>query len=80
VEGAQALGIKIKTPTDGVGPLIVLKMKDSDAAVKKLGTHNVITSNRMDGLRVSFHLYNTLEDVHTVLDVLSENLHLTVRG
>jgi selenocysteine lyase/cysteine desulfurase len=33
----------------------------------------------MDGLRVSFHLYNTLEDVRSVLDVLKENLYLAVR-
>jgi hypothetical protein len=35
-EGALALKIKIKTPTDSVGPLVVLQMKDSDAVVKKL--------------------------------------------
>ena len=78
-EGAHALKIKIKTPADSVGPLVVLQMKDSDAAVKKLATRNIVASNRMDGLRVSFHLYNTLEDVRAVLDVLNENLYLAVR-
>jgi selenocysteine lyase/cysteine desulfurase len=78
-EGAQALKIKIKTPADSVGPLVVLQMKDSNAVVKKLATRNIVASNRMDGLRVSFHLYNTLEDVRSVLDVLNENLHLAVR-
>jgi selenocysteine lyase/cysteine desulfurase len=79
MDGAQALKIKIKTPADTVGPLVVLQMKDSDAAVKKLATRNIVASNRMDGLRVSFHLYNTLEDVRAVLDVLNENLDLAVR-
>jgi selenocysteine lyase/cysteine desulfurase len=79
MEGAHALKIKIKTPADSVGPLVVLQMKDSDAAVKKLATRNIVASNRMDGLRVSFHLYNTLEDVRAVLDVLNENLYLAVR-
>jgi selenocysteine lyase/cysteine desulfurase len=79
MEGAHALKIKIKTPADSVGPLVVLQMKDSDAAVKKLATRNIVASNRMDGLRVSFHLYNTLEDVRSVLDVLNENLDLAVR-
>ena len=79
MEGAHALKIKIKTPADSVGPLVVLQMKDSDAAVKKLATRNIVASNRMDGLRVSFHLYNTLEDVRSVLEVLNENVYLAVR-
>lgn len=79
IDGTRDLKIKIKTPKDGVGPLVVVHMKDSEAAVKKLATHDIVASNRMDGLRISFHLYNTLEDVRAVLDVLSENLDLAVR-
>ncbi|NDQ55458.1 MAG: aminotransferase class V-fold PLP-dependent enzyme [Acidipila sp.] len=77
--GARELKIKIKTPADTRGPLVVLQMKNSEAAVKKLASHNIVVSNRMDGLRVSFHLYNTLDDVGAVLEVLQENLNLTVR-
>jgi selenocysteine lyase/cysteine desulfurase len=33
----------------------------------------------MDGLRASFHMYNTLDDVSAVLGVLEKNLDLTVR-
>ena len=54
-------------------------MKDSDAMVQKLASRHVVASNRMDGLRVSFHLYNTLEDVQRVLEVLKDNLNLTVQ-
>jgi len=79
IDGAHDLKIKVKTPGDTVGPLLVLQTKDSDALVKKLAARNVVVSNRMDGLRVSFHLYNTLDDVHTVIDVLKDNLDLTVR-
>jgi selenocysteine lyase/cysteine desulfurase len=32
----------------------------------------------MDGLRVSFHLYNTLDDVHAVLGRLEKNRALAV--
>ncbi|MGA8143407.1 MAG: aminotransferase class V-fold PLP-dependent enzyme [Candidatus Acidiferrales bacterium] len=77
--GARELKIKVKTPADSCGPLVVLQMKDSDAAVKKLADHNIVASNRMDGLRVSFHVYNTLDDVHAVLDVLRKNIDLAVR-
>lgn len=77
--GARELKIRVKTPGDSVGPLVVLQMKDSDAMVKKLAERHIVASNRMDGLRVSFHLYNTLEDVSAVLEVLNKNLGLTVQ-
>ena len=79
IDGARDLKIKVKTPAECVGPLVVLQMKDADAMVKKLAARDIVVSNRMDGLRVSFHLYNTLEDVRTVLEILKENLALTVR-
>jgi selenocysteine lyase/cysteine desulfurase len=77
--GARDLRIKLKTPADSVGPLVVLQTKDSDAMVKKLAERDIVASNRMDGLRVSFHVYNTLADVDTVLEVLEDNLSLTVQ-
>jgi selenocysteine lyase/cysteine desulfurase len=78
MEGARDLKIKVKTPVDSVGPLVVLQMKDSDTMVKKMAAENIIVSNRMDGLRVSFHLYNTLDDVHAVLGRLEKNRALAV--
>ncbi|MFZ0737379.1 MAG: aminotransferase class V-fold PLP-dependent enzyme [Candidatus Acidiferrales bacterium] len=80
MEGARHLKIKIKTPADTRGPLVVLQMRDAEAVVKKLAARNIVVSNRMDGLRISFHLYNTLEDVGAVLGVLEENLDLVARG
>lgn len=79
IAGARDLKIRLKTPADSVGPLVVLQMNDSDAMVKKLAERDVVVSNRMDGLRVSLHLYNTPEDVNAVLEVLEDNLCLTVR-
>jgi selenocysteine lyase/cysteine desulfurase len=54
-------------------------MKDVEKVVAKLAEQNIVVSSRMDGLRVSFHVYNTLDDVRAVLDVLGKNLDLTVR-
>lgn len=76
IEGARDLGIRIKTPLDSVGPLVVLQMNDAEAMVRKMASSNIVVSNRMDGLRVSFHLYNTLDDVRAVLDLLKQNLDL----
>ena len=78
IEGARNLEIKIKTPLDSVGPLVVLRMKDAEAMVQKMAASNIVVSNRMDGLRVSFHLYNTFNDVGAVLDLLKQNLDLVV--
>ena len=77
--GARDLKIRVKTPADSRGPLVVLQMKDSDAAVKALAAENIVVSNRKDGLRVSFHLYNTFDDVRAVLGVLEKNIDLAVR-
>jgi selenocysteine lyase/cysteine desulfurase len=77
--GARDLKIKVKTAADSRGPLVVLQMKDSDAAVKALAADNIVVSNRKDGLRVSFHLYNTLDDVRAVLGVLEKNIDLAIR-
>ncbi len=78
IDGARDLEIKIKTPLDGVGPLVVLQMKNAEAMVQKMAANNIVVSNRMDGLRVSFHLYNTLDDVGAVLDLLKQNPDLVV--
>ena len=78
MDGARDLKMKVKTPDESVGPLIVLQMKDAEAMVKKMAAENIVVSNRMDGLRVSFHLYNTLEDVHAVLGRLEKNRALAV--
>jgi len=78
IEGARNLEIEIKTPLDSVGPLVVLRMKDAEAMVQKMAANNIVVSNRMDGLRVSFHLYNTFNDVGAVLDLLKQNLDLVV--
>jgi len=74
--GAQKLGLRVKTPPDSVGPLCVLQCKDAPTLVQKLAASGIVCSNRHDGLRVSFHVYNTQSDVESVLEVLERNLDL----
>lgn len=78
--GAQKLDIRAKTPQDSVGPLCVLQCKDAPALVQKLADSGIVCSNRHDGLRLSFHVYNTQSDVESVLEVLERNLDLLVTG
>jgi selenocysteine lyase/cysteine desulfurase len=76
---ARDLGIRAKTPADSVGPLVVLQATDSTLLVQKLAENGIVASNRHDGLRISFHVYNTMDDVKAVAEVLSKNIDLLVR-
>lgn len=72
------LGIRAKTPVDSAGPLVVLQCKDSTVLVQNLAESDIVASNRHDGLRISFHVYNTMDDVQAVVEVLKKNIDLMV--
>jgi selenocysteine lyase/cysteine desulfurase len=74
------LGIVAKTPAESPGPLVVLQAKDSTLLVQKLAESDIVASNRHDGLRISFQVYNTIDDVKAVAEVLTKNLNLMVLG
>jgi selenocysteine lyase/cysteine desulfurase len=78
-EGLSELSIDAKTPADSIGPLVVVRCRDADQLVAKLQARNILVSARRDGLRFSFHVYNTLEDVREALKALECNLGLVVR-
>jgi len=78
LQGAAELGIQIKTPAESVGPLVVLKARDPEALLQKLGKSGIVVSSRHDGLRVSLHVYNSRQDVETLLRALSNSLDLLV--
>jgi selenocysteine lyase/cysteine desulfurase len=78
IRGASELGIQIKTPLDSAGPLVVLQSKDADGLVRLFAGDGVICSSRHDGLRISFHAYNTADDVKFVLRLLQQNLEMLV--
>jgi selenocysteine lyase/cysteine desulfurase len=75
---ALDLGIRAKTPADSVGPLVVLQSKDSTLLVQELAKNRIVASNRHDGLRIAFHVYNTIDDVKAVVEVLKNNINLMV--
>jgi selenocysteine lyase/cysteine desulfurase len=79
LNSALDLGIRAKTPPDSAGPLVVLQSTDSNLLVQKLAESDIVASNRHDGLRIAFHVYNTLDDVKAVMEVLKRNVNLLVR-
>jgi selenocysteine lyase/cysteine desulfurase len=72
----RQLGILTKTPIENVGPLVVLQCRDSVQLLQVLAQNGIVASSRFDGLRISFHVYNTLDDVTAVVEVLKKNIHL----
>ena len=78
LDGARKMGWRAKTPADSVGPLCVLQCKDAAGLVQKLAARDIVCSSRHDGLRLSFHVYNTMSDVDAVLQALKENTELLV--
>jgi selenocysteine lyase/cysteine desulfurase len=80
LQGARDFGIESKTPANSVGPLVVLRANDAAALIGKLTERGILASARHDGVRFAFHVYNTMDDVHTALGALEENLDLLVRG
>lgn len=73
---ARDLGLLAKTPAGSAGPLVVLQCHDSAKMLQVLAHSGIVASNRFDGLRVSFHVYNTRDDVNAVVEVLNKNTHL----
>ena len=73
---ARDLGIQAKTPSESEGPLVVLQSTDSSLLVQKLAENGIVASNRHDGLRIAFHVYNTMDDVKAVMEALKQNIHL----
>jgi selenocysteine lyase/cysteine desulfurase len=80
LKGVHDLRIDSKTPPSSVGPLVVLRAKDAAAVLAKLTARGIAVSTRRDGVRFSFHVYNTLEDVNVALAALEDSLDLMVRS
>lgn len=78
LRSASEMGIVAKTPADSAGPLVVLQSRDSTLLVQKLAESGIVASNRFDGLRISFHVYNTTDDVDAVMEILKKHIDLMV--
>jgi selenocysteine lyase/cysteine desulfurase len=58
----------------------VIRSLDAAELVRRLAGHGIIASARGDGLRVSFHAYNTDDDVDAVLGALESEAAWIVRS
>ena len=74
VAGCLEQGIPLKTPSDPGqrGPMVVLRTHEADQLATTLAEQRILVSLRgADGVRVAFHLYNSLDDVRQVLHALA---------
>jgi selenocysteine lyase/cysteine desulfurase len=78
IEGVEDLGGRVVTPRDPDrrGPLVAVASTDEHALVAALGSEGIVTSSRDGKLRVSFHGYNSSEDVEAVLGALRRHRDL----
>ncbi len=77
-KGLQALQIPLKTPLENPGPMLVVRSPNAEKLSAKLAESNIIASAKFDGLRISFHVYNTLDDVRAILAALEANMDMVV--
>ena len=77
-DGVDDVGGRVVTPRDPErkGPLVAIASTDEHALVAALGDEGIVTSSRGGNLRVSFHGYNTSEDVDAVVAALARHREL----
>lgn len=80
IAGVEDLGGRVATPRDPDrrGPLVAIASTDEHALVAALGSEGIVTSSRDGNLRVSFHGYNSSDDVEAVLAALGRHRELLV--
>ena len=78
IDGVEDIGGRVVTPhdPDRRGPLVAVASTDEHALVAALGSEGVVTSSRDGNLRISFHGYNSSEDVDAVLAALRRHRDL----
>jgi selenocysteine lyase/cysteine desulfurase len=78
IAGLDEIGATVVTPRQASsrGPLVCVRSTDVAALVGALAADGIVASSRDQNLRIALHLYNTLEDVDTVVRAVAERRHL----
>ncbi len=80
LNGVRDLRIESKTPETSVGPLVVLRSKDTETLLRRLAARDIVASARRDGVRFAFHVYNTMADVDAALSAIEDNRALLTQS
>lgn len=78
VDGLDRIGAGMVTPRDPSkrGPLIAVATSDEVAMVRALAEDGILTNPRDGNIRLSWHCYNSEEDVEAVVAGLERHSHL----
>lgn len=72
IEGLLEIGCEIQTPINEEErhAIINFKTKDVEKTMNELTKNGIIVSQRMSGIRVSPHFYNTRDEIDKLLEIL----------
>jgi selenocysteine lyase/cysteine desulfurase len=78
IDGLEELGAAVVTPRapHERGPLVCVRSNDVDSLVGTLAAERIVASSRDGNLRIALHLYNTEDDIDTVLAALERHRQL----
>ncbi len=81
IEGLDRIGARLATPRDPAlrGPMIAVSSTDEFALVDALKDESILTSSRDGNIRLSWHCYNSAEDVDAVIAGLERHSDLLAR-
>ena len=81
IEGLDRIGARMVTPRDPTrrGPMIAVATTDEQAMVAALAADSILTTPRDGNIRLSWHCYNSVEDVDRVVDGLERHSRLLAR-
>ncbi|MCH8900597.1 MAG: aminotransferase class V-fold PLP-dependent enzyme [Acidobacteria bacterium] len=81
IEGLDRIGAKMVTPRDPTkrGPMVAVATTDEQAMVAALKEDGILTSARDGNIRLSFHCYNSEEDIESVVAGLERHSDMLVR-
>jgi len=76
------LGLPLISPADRsrLGPMVNFRVSDPDGLVKKLRQENIHAVQRIGGLRLSPHIYNTVEEIDNVMALVAEHARANPLG
>jgi selenocysteine lyase/cysteine desulfurase len=78
VEGLDRIGAPLVTPRDPTrrGPMIAVAVNDEAGMVAALQEDGILTSNRDGNIRLSWHCYNSSEDIERTIASLDRHSEL----
>lgn len=78
IEGLDRIGAPLVTPRSSArrGPMIAVAVNDESAMVAALQDDGILTSNRDGNIRLSWHCYNSSEDIERTIAALGRHSDL----